>query len=211
MSSFHEVLFPLSLAFGAEGGPERRTEIVALASGREERNTPWAHSRRRWDAGVGVKSLDDLHTLISFFEARRGRLHGFRWRDAIDRLSCPPSQTPSSLDQPLGEGDGSAQKFQLVKRYASGAEFYNRPVRKPVAGSVLIAVDGVDAAEGADFSLDETTGEVMFIDPPGEGAILTAGYAFDTPVRFDTDRLDISHNAFSAGEAISVPVIELRL
>lgn len=211
MPSFHEVLFPLSIAFGADGGPERRTEVVALASGREERNTPWAHSRRRWDAGVGVKSHDDLHTLISFFEARRGRLYGFRWRDAIDWRSCPPSQTPSSLDQPLGAGDGSQTDFQLIKRYESGAQVYDRPVKKPVSGSVTVALDGVDASEGADFTVDETTGVVTFAAPPGESVVVTAGYAFDTPVRFDTDRLDISQNAFGAGEAISVPVIELRL
>ena len=46
--SFHEVRFPASLSFGSIGGPERRTEIVTLANGFEERNTPWAHSRRGW-------------------------------------------------------------------------------------------------------------------------------------------------------------------
>ena len=38
----------------------------------------WAHSRRRYDAGLGVRSLDDLAEVLAFFEARHGRLTGFR-------------------------------------------------------------------------------------------------------------------------------------
>lgn len=82
--SFHEVRFPASLSFGSVGGPERRTDIVTLANGFEERNTPWAHSRRRYDAGLGMRSLDDIETLISFFEARQGQIYGFRWKDWSD-------------------------------------------------------------------------------------------------------------------------------
>ena len=51
--AFHEARFPTNQSFGSVGGPERRTEIVTLANGFEERNTPWAHSRRRYDAGSG--------------------------------------------------------------------------------------------------------------------------------------------------------------
>ena len=60
MAGFHEILFPLDIALKSAGGPERKTEIVALGSGREERNARWAHSRRRYDAGYGVKTLDAL-------------------------------------------------------------------------------------------------------------------------------------------------------
>jgi uncharacterized protein (TIGR02217 family) len=88
--AFYEVRFPTAIAFGSSGGPERKTEIVALASGFEERNAVWANSRRRYDAGYGVKSLDDVHTVIAFFEARMGRLHGFRFKDFSDFKSCAP-------------------------------------------------------------------------------------------------------------------------
>jgi uncharacterized protein (TIGR02217 family) len=80
---FHEVLFPLDVSLKSRGGPQRRTEVVVTGSGREERNARWAHARRRYDAGYGVKSLADLQAVIAFFEERRGRLTGFRWRDRL--------------------------------------------------------------------------------------------------------------------------------
>lgn len=207
MTPFHEIRFPIAIALGATGGPERRTRIVTLTSGFEERNTPWAHSRRRFDAGYGVKTLDDLQEVIAFFEARRGRLHGFRWKDAADFKSCTPGETPAATDQPLGTGDGQATSFQLAKAYTSGGHSYTRKITKPVEGSVLIAIDETPTPA----SVNPTTGEVTFAVPPPTGARLTAGFEFDTPVRFDTDRLDINLAGFEAGEIPSIPVIEIRV
>lgn len=79
--NFHDVRFPPSLSFGALGGPQRRTDVVTLANGFEERNTPWAHSRRVYDAGLGMRSIDDVQALTAFFEARYGQMYGFRWKD----------------------------------------------------------------------------------------------------------------------------------
>ena len=114
--AFHEVRFPASLSFASTGGLERRTEIVELVNGHESRNTPWAQARRRYDAGLGVRSADDLHEVLAFFEARRGRLHAFRWKDWLDHRSCAPSAVPGPQDQPLGIGDGTRTAFALVKR-----------------------------------------------------------------------------------------------
>ena len=204
MSPFHEVLLPLPFALGASGGPERRVDIVALGSGREARNTPWAHGRRRYDIGGAVRTLDELHTLIAFYEARRGKLIGFRFRDPFDFKSCAPSAAPGPMDQPLGEGDGVATAFQLVKAYGD----YTRPIAKPVAGSVRVAVDGVELAPGA-FSVDAATGVVTLAAPAPQGAPVTAGFLFDTPVRFDIDRLDLSLDGFGAGRALSVGLVEI--
>ncbi len=138
--AFHEIRFPANLSFGSVGGPERRTEIVTLANGFEERNTPWAQSRRRYDAGVGLRSLDDIALLIAFFEARSGQLHGFRWKDWTDWKSCLPSASPTPGDQLIGIGDGITTVFGLRKTYASGQEAHVRPITKPVAGTVQIAM-----------------------------------------------------------------------
>lgn len=204
MTAFHEVVLPLPFALGANGGPERRVDIVALGSGREARNTPWAHGRRRYDIGGGVRTLDELHELIAFFEARRGRLHGFRFRDPFDCKSCAPSQTPAPDDQAIGAGDGVADAFQLTKAYGD----YQRPIQKPVTASVRVAVDGVEL-DGAAFSVSVETGLVTLASPPAEGAPVTAGFTFDTPVRFDIERLDLSLDAFGAGRALAVPLVEI--
>jgi uncharacterized protein (TIGR02217 family) len=209
--SFHEVRFPPTLSFGSVGGPERRTEVVTLANGFEERNTPWAHSRRRYDAGLGMRSLDDIETLIAFFEARRGQLHGFRWKDWADYKSTKPSQEIDPLDQPLGEGDGVTQAFRLVKVYASGTSTYARPIVKPVAGSVTVAIAGVPQVETVDYEVDTTTGTITFAAPPPVGAAVSAGFEFDVPVRFDTDRIRTSVASFQAGEVPDVPVVEVRV
>lgn len=205
---FHEVRFPVALSFGSSGGPERRTEIVTLTNGFEERNTPWEHSRRRYDAGTGLRSLSDLEAVTAFFEARRGQLYGFRWKDWSDWTSSGHSAAPAAGDQRLGTGDGQTRVFQLAKTYVDGAGSYTRPIRKPVEGSVRVAFDGVDVAEG--WAVDPTTGLVTFDAAPNEAVEVTAGFAFDVPVRFDTDRLLVSIASFHAGEVPSIPVVEVR-
>lgn len=209
--AFHDIRFPASLSFGALGGPERRTEIVTLANGHEERNTPWEHSRRRYDAGMGLRSLDDLEALIAFFEARRGPLHAFRWKDWADWKSARPSQATSPVDQRLGFGDGVTTAFQLRKRYASGSAEYYRPIVKPVFGTVTIALADDPKVEGVEFAVDHATGIVTFTTAPDIGALVTAGFEFDVPVRFDRDRIAVSVASFNAGEVPDVPVIEVRI
>jgi len=209
MPAFHEILFPLDIALGSAGGPERRTEIVALASGREERNARWAHSRRRYDAGYGIKTFDALSEVIAFFEERRGMLHGFRWRDRLDNSSAAPGIAVTALDQVLGVGDGATDTFQLTKTYGGAFAPYARPIAKPVAGSVRVAVDGVELESG--FTVDVTSGVVTFTEPPGIGDAVTAGFLFDVPVRFDTDYLEVDLSAFAAGAIPKIPLIEIRV
>ncbi|MEL6645105.1 MAG: DUF2460 domain-containing protein [Pseudomonadota bacterium] len=209
--AFHEVRFPTALSFGSAGGPERRAEVVTLANGYEERNTPWAQSRHRYDAGMGMCSLDDLSELLAFFEARQGQLHGFRWKDWTDFKSCLASEEPEAGDQVIGTGDGVETAFQLVKAYASGGASYARAIVKPVAGTVLVAVDGVGQVDGSDFTVDLATGVVTFVAPPVSGSEVTAGFEFDVPVRFDTDRISVSMASFQAGDVPSVPVVEVRV
>ncbi|EJW10159.1 Gene Transfer Agent (GTA) ORFG12 [Rhodovulum sp. PH10] len=210
MAAFHEVLFPLDIALRSAGGPERRTEIVTLGSGREERNARWAHSRRRWDAGYGVRTIAALSTVVAFFEERRGRLHGFRWRDRLDHSSG--AGPPSPLDQALGTGDGETAVFPLVKIYGSVHAPYRRTIEKPVAGSVRVAVGGIEQTEGAAFVCDTTTGAVTFLGGhlPVAGAAVTAGFLFDVPVRFDTDYLEVDLTAFEAGAIPKIPLVEIR-
>lgn len=211
--SFHEIRFPTDISRGAQGGPERRTDVVVLGSGFEERNARWADSRRSYNAGYGVKSLDDLHAVIAFFEERRGRLYGFRWRDHADGKSCVPGAAPSPLDQAIGTGDGIQAAFQLVKKYGAAHAPWLRTIAKPVAGTVRVAVDGDEVGEETDFTIDTATGFVIFLPGhvPAGGAVVTAGFEFDVPVRFDTDRLEINVQGFRHGAIPHIPIVEVRL
>lgn len=209
--AFHDIRFPANLSFGSVGGPERRTEIVSLASGFEERNTPWAHARRRYDAGMGLRSLDDLSALVAFFEARAGQLHGFRWKDWSDYKSCLPSRPPAFDDQVIARGDGVRKSFQLCKTYSSGPGSYVRPIVKPVRDSVRAGIGGNEVFPGIHYFVDHGTGLISFVNAPEPGSEITAGYEFDVPVRFDTDRIAVSVASFQAGEMPDIPVIEVRV
>ncbi len=208
MDGFDDIRFPTGVSFGATGGPERRNEIVLLASGREQRNQRFAQSRRRFDAGTGIRTLDDLSEIIAFFEARRGSLRAFRFRDPFDWKSCRLSDEPSPLDQAIGTGDGATASFQLVKSYGEGEAAHRRPIAAPVAGSVRIAVAG---AETPDFEVDHATGLVTFAPGavPADGQAVTAGFLFDVPVRFDADQIAVSLTAFRAGQIPSIPLVEV--
>jgi uncharacterized protein (TIGR02217 family) len=210
---FHETRFPTAISRAAHGGPERRTDVIVLGSGAEERNARWADSRRTYNGGYGVKSLDDLHAVIAFFEERRGRLHGFRWRDPTDWKSCAPEGTPTALDQEIGTGDGTTAAFTLTKTYGSAFNPWTRAIAKPVAGSVLIAVDGIAQTPTTAFTVDTATGLVAFQPGhvPAADTAITAGFEFDVPVRFDTDKLEINLQGFRHGAIPAIPIVEIRM
>jgi len=196
MSSFHDVSFPLPLAFGASGGPVRQTEIITLANGHEQRNTAQANSRRRYDAGVGIKSLEDVQTLVAFFEARRGQLYGFRFRDPMDYKA----------DGEIGTGDGQTTEFQLSKTYADAVGSWRRNITKPKPGSLIVKLGTTLTTT---FSVDNATGKIAFVTAPAHGVVITAVFEFDVPVRFDAEQLSTSLESFGAGGAVHVPLIEI--
>lgn len=210
MSQFHEARLPARLAFGCTGGIERRTEIVALASGFERRTSAWAQGRRRYLIATAARPLDEIAELVAFFEARGGRLFGFRFRDPADFKSCAPSAQPAAGDQALGTGDGARKAFQLTKAYGAGPEAAVRAIAKPVAGTVKVAVAGVPLAAGA-FGVDTASGLVTLNAAPAAGAAVTAGFEFDTPVRFDSDRLDVTMEGFAAARVTACALVEVRV
>ncbi len=209
-SGFHEVRFPLRLSLSTSGGPVRRTDIVNLSNGRESRNSRWRDARRLYDAGSGIRSVADLYDVLAFFEARSGELYGFRFRDPVDWTSGRPGAALTPLDQVIGVGDGTTAQFQLTKTYADAGASAARAIAKPLEGTVTVAVDG-NAQPASAFSCDAATGGVTFVPAavPKAGKVITAGFEFDVPVRFATDRIDISLSAFSAGRIPSIPLMEI--
>lgn len=206
MLPFDDLPYPLALGRDATVTPEFSTSIAVTASGFERRNSLWSNARLHFDVGPGIRSEAELGTLIAFFRARRGAARGFRLRDPSDHSSNGMTGTPTMTDQLIGTGDGVTSLFPLVKRYGEGAAEQLRRITRPHPASVLVSVNGV-AVSG--WTL-EPGGVISFATPPAAAAVVRAGFSFDVPVRFAEDRLDVSGSSFAAGEAPSVPVIEVR-
>lgn len=195
---FHDVLFPAGVSMGARGGPRRSTDITTLASGAEVRRSRWLGALRSYDVACGIRSFSDAEEVLHFFEARQGRRYAFRFRDPFDHSSGTGGAPPSPTDQTLGMGDGAALDFSLAKAYGDIV----RAIELAVAGSVRIAVDG---AELTGWSLNENRSGVVFDQAPQQGSVITAGFLFDTPVRFTEDRIDLQLGVRGA----SLPAIGL--
>lgn len=204
VTPFDDILFPIEIGQSASVAPGFSTNVVTSASGFEARNANWAQARTRFDAGPGIRGEAELQTLLSFFRARRGPAVGFRFRDPYDHSSAEMNGDPMPFDQQIGTGDGVTVSFALAKNYGGGEL---RRITRPVAGTVRIGVAGVEAVGG--WTLDGK-GLVRFASPPASGATITAGFLFDTPVRFAEDRVEVNRATFAAGEAPSVPLIEVR-
>ena len=198
--TFHEIQFPSDISYGAQGGPQYSTAVVATASGYEQRNSIWAASRMTWNVATGLKNQTQLDTLIAFFRARKGRAYGFRFKDWSDY---------QATGQALGNGDGANKNFQLVKNYASGSAGETRIVKKPVTGTVVPYLAGVVQTSG--WSVDTTTGILSFTIAPSIGVAVTADFQFDVPVRFDTDSMAITLQQLNLSQWQSIPILEIRV
>jgi uncharacterized protein (TIGR02217 family) len=207
--SFDEVQMPLRVGFGSRGGPSFSTEIVVIDGGFERRNQNWSQARRKYDARTGLRSAADVGTLLGFFHARAGRARGFRLKDWSDFTSSADGISAASwADQAIGTGDGTNVTFQLQKNYTSGSVTHRRDIKKPVSGSVTVGVNGTQALSG--WSVNSVSGIVTFAVAPSNGHVVTAGYQFDVPVRFDTDSLSLSAEDFRSVSG-DIPIIEIRI
>jgi uncharacterized protein (TIGR02217 family) len=197
--AFVETRFPMDISFGSSGGPEYSTAVVELASGYEQRNVNWAEARARYNVAHGVKTQAQLDALIAFFRARKGRAHGFRFKDWTDF---------AVQGQLIGTGNGTLTQFQLVKSYVSSV-VETRTIKKIVSSTTKIYVNGTLQTTGV--TVDINTGLVTFTTAPANGTSITADFEFDVPVRFDTDRLSASIEEYGVTSWLDIPLVEVRV
>jgi uncharacterized protein (TIGR02217 family) len=206
--------FPDDISYGSQGGPAYNTSIVVIKSGHESRNVNWSTARHNYDVSYGVKTVEQLSSLINYFHATGGMAYGFRYKDFLDcKSSGNHKTTVNPTDQLIGTGDDSETVFQLVKIYTKGAYSRTRDITKPITGTVRIAINDVEKLEGDGtypWSVDTITGIITFSGtPPPNSESVKAGFEFDVPVRFDTDELMVNYEAYEQGAA-NVPLIEIR-
>jgi uncharacterized protein (TIGR02217 family) len=205
MAFFETPRFPDDISYNSVVTTSYKTEIIDMSGGAESRLIKWADARRSYNAAFGVRTLTQLETLIAFFHSCYGRAHGFRFRDPIDNRSSANAADVTAVDQILAAVGASTTQYQLRKRYNSGATVY-RDIKKPVAGKTIVAIDGVTQSSG--WTIDTTTGIVTFsVAPTG---VVTAGFEFDVPCRFDTDELSTDLVSYRAIRT-DVPIVEIRV
>jgi uncharacterized protein (TIGR02217 family) len=198
--AFVEVQFPSDISYGSSGGPEYATDVVATSSGHEQRNINWQQARAKYNVAHGVKTKTQLDALIAFFRARKGKAIGFRFKDWTDY---------QATNEAIGTGDGTRTQFQLTKNYSSGSVVESRAIHKPVAGTVQVYKAGVLQTTGV--SVSTTSGVVTFTSAPTTGQAISASFQFDVPVRFDTDRLSASLDAYGIHSWLDIPLVEVRV
>lgn len=211
----HDVEFPTDISYGSSGGPGFSTNIIELDSGAEERISRWSSARRRYDVSYGVKTKDQLSTLISFYIARKGPAIGFLFKDWSDYTTALDHRSaPTKDDFILGVGDGITTDFQLIKKYPSGnvgIPDITRTITRPIDSSVLVADNGTQKTVGTDYTI-EAGGIIRFFTAPIGAHNITAGCEFRVPCRFgkaiDTN-IPISLDDFDIGNVQSIPVVEI--
>lgn len=201
MAFYESPRFPEAIAYGAVGGPGFSTALAALTSGYEQGNANWTYPRHAWDVAHGIKTQAQFEELRAFFIIMRGRMHRWRYKDWADFSASLTTGRVTAL---------TATTFQLVKRYTSGAQTFDRLIRKPVAGTLAVHVSG----SGVAFSLDATTGIVTIGSAPAAGNVAWSG-EFDVPMRFDIDhlraRITSRNQRGLLHEWDSIPIIEVRV
>ena len=220
---FHETRFPEVISWGATGGPGYDTTVVEFDTGKEQRNQNWARARMAWDVSHGVKSQADLDKLIAFFRGRRGRAHGFRYKDLVD-FKLEDETLQNSVDDTF-VGDNSTVLFNVVKRYEIVPELpatsaINIEVRRifklrggasdPLTELTLtVKLDG-STVDPADYTIDFDAGTVTFDTAPGTNVVPSIIVEFDVPARFEVDKMAISIEDFNAMTWGGIVVKELN-
>jgi len=199
--AFVETRFPADIAFGSAGGPEYNTDIVITQGGYEQRNINWSQARARYNVAHGVKTKDQLDSLITFFRARKGRADGFRFKDWTDF---------NVIGQIIGTGNGVITQFQLVKTYSNGSITETRAIKKPVSGSLIVYLNGTQQSLSV-YSVNTTSGVITFVTAPANGVNISVDFEFDVPVRFDTDRLSATLDSYGSHSWNDIPIVELKL
>lgn len=201
-----DLLFPLVPGFQFQGGPQYSTSVIAYGGGNELRNSNWVYPLHAYQVSA-QRSQADIQTLIGFFHVCKGKFGTFNLKDYADYRSRGVDNTPAATDQVLGSGDGVTVRFPLIKTYSSGSSTLVRPIRKPVTGSILVAVGGTPTTA---FTFDATTGEIVFTTAPVTGSNnVTAGFEFYVPCRFDTDQLQMTIEDHRIA-SVAAPIVEVR-
>lgn len=198
--SFMERRFPECVSFGSQGGPGFKTSVFTFDSGLTATEPEWDRIRARYEATFENVTPADVEEVEDFFYGMKGMAVGFRYKDWSDYVIS---------SQNVAVGDGTSTHFQIFKRYESGGHVFDRIIKKTVAATSQVTLDGVPLLEGSDYFMLDAEGQVVFPTAPASGSIVKIEYVeFDVPVRFDTDYLNVAYDDFRQLN-MTLPLIEV--
>lgn len=210
MAEFLEERLPVDIRMGASYSDGYNVQIVETAGGAEYRKLVHAFPRRRWTINYTLLRDDIAARVLALYHRAYQMLAGFRVYDVDDHNSSASGRGAiTNLDQTLTRL--SAGVYQLRKEYGSGATplGIGRPARiiyKPVAGSLVVAKNGVAVVSGV--TLNTTNGQVTISPAPLVGDTITAGFEFDIPARFNSP-IEVTALAKDARDCGAIELIEL--
>ncbi|MGV3617905.1 MAG: DUF2460 domain-containing protein [Fimbriimonas sp.] len=212
MPVIHDVLMPQGLSEGARMVPQTKSVVVTTSSGRDEVIGLWGGIRRKWDVSKLLEDDEAREALLGFWEARDGRVYGFRFRDPFDHL-CRSGYSPDGSIahtgiEPLGTGNGAQTRFPVVKTRGDAARAVVRRILRPVGALSKAYVDGVALAAGT-YEFDEEAGELVLDVAAASGKVVGWSGVFDTPARFETDAPTFGFDYPLAVRMTGVTIIEL--
>lgn len=197
--AFHDVQLDPEISRDARRVTSRVTQRFKSRSGRVWRNSTVADSTREYDIGYGLRSMSEVRAVVSFWEARQGGLHSFRFRDWSEF---------KRTNQPLGVGDGTNREFRIVATYGDAIRTWTRRNLAPVAATVVPKRDSVATTAFSLASIDGRPLRLIFDVAPAAGVAITVDFEFDVPVFFAEDDLEDVVRVFEVGEVPSIRVAE---
>lgn len=208
--AFRNELLPGTISSGADSTPMWQVDIARAKSGKEKRVARRSSSLRKCTVPLNIRSLNNIHEMISHFEVMNGPWYSFPLKDRLDFRSCAPETTPTATDGLLGTGDGIVATYQVRKAYVSGAFTHYRTILLPVSGTLLVSVAGVTKTETTHYTVDYTTGIITFTagNIPTAGQLVKAGFDFHCKVRYDSNDLNTVIEAYRSGSIPSIALIE---
>lgn len=199
---FIDERLPVEIEAGAKAKPSYSTDVITTDGGWEVTNSRWNYPKFQFEFNVepGTRIDDEYDVLDQFLEmfhacgGSGGRFRFHYWRDKPAR------------DQLLGQGDGSTKTFQLYRTYTRGAVTRQRKITRPIVGSVTAKIGGIVTIAAIDYS----TGLITFTVAPALGALITADFDNDIPVRFADDELEMIGLTDQLDQPVNIVLLEVR-
>jgi uncharacterized protein (TIGR02217 family) len=216
---FKDIIFPHDISEGSDAATLFSTQVNEVASGHDQRMSLWDYPKMEFNVAYGVRTMEQLHDLIRFFRAVRGKLYSFRYLDKLDCTSsfatyeeARAADDITPFDQEIGIGDNVNNTFQLRKNYDFETEQSQRPIIKPIEDTVSVAVAGEEITW---FLCDYSTGKISIhsrIDEDWTGVTLaTVGDVAQKRWRLTVPGYVADNPATNVNERVNQPVPTMHI